>query len=102
MRQQATAHPDLALGGPSLTWLHAAFREMQALQALPAPATPALTALGTSERIISPRAVRRRMAAWPQGRLELFAKAEHEVMMELPAHRGRFLAETSAFFAAQS
>lgn len=102
MRQQATAHPDLALGGPSLTWLHAAFREMQALQALPAPATPAFTALGTSERIISPRAVRRRMAAWPQGRLELFAKAEHEVMMELPAHRGRFLAETSAFFAAQS
>lgn len=103
MRQHLIAHPDLALGGPSITWLDAAFREMQALAREPSPALPAYTTLGTRERIICPQQIRQRMAHWPQGQLALYPGAEHEVMMERPAHRDRFhravlalLAEPSA------
>lgn len=100
MQQHITQHPDLALGGPSITWLDAAFREMRALAREKAPALPAYTAIGTSERIISQRMVKQRMADWPQSHLDLYRRAEHEMMMELPLHRDRFHAATIALFAA--
>ena len=100
MQQHMTQHPDLALGGPSITWLDAAFREMRALAREKAPALPAYTAIGTSERIISQRMVKQRMADWPQSHLDLYRRAEHEMMMELPLHRDRFHAATIALFAA--
>lgn len=90
MRQHLIRHPDLALGGPSLTWLHAAFTEMRALDGLASPACPALAAVGSAERIICTRAIRRRMARWPGARQEVYPNAEHEVMMEVPRHRDRF------------
>lgn len=90
MRQHVTHHPDLALGGPSITWLDAAFREMQALARMASPACPAYVALGSSERIIAVPPVRQRMAAWPGGHLDLYRKAEHELLMERPLHRDRF------------
>ncbi|WP_151718655.1 alpha/beta fold hydrolase [Gemmobacter serpentinus] len=100
MRQHMLAHPDLALGGPSITWLDAAFREMRALAQAKSPALPAYTALGTSERIICPRMVKRRMADWPGGQLDLYPRSEHEVMMEVPIHRDRFHKAVLALFAA--
>ena len=99
MRQHLTHHPDLALGGPSLTWLHAAFTEMRALSRIASPRLPALTVLGSSERIICPRAIRRRMAGWPGGKLDLYRRSQHEVMMEVPQHRVRCHAEGLALFA---
>ncbi len=90
MRQHLTQHPDLALGGPSLTWLHAAFNEMHALARMPSPTLSALTVIGSSERIICPRAVRKRMAQWTGGQLDIYPRCEHEVMMEVPLHRERF------------
>jgi lysophospholipase len=41
-----------------------------------------------------------RMAGWPGGRLDIYPGAEHEVPMELPVHRGRFLDEAAKLFAA--
>ena len=39
------------------------------------------------------------MAGWPNGRLDLFAGAEHEIMMELPEVRDRFLTRVCEAFA---
>ena len=100
MRQQALAHPELTLGGPSLGWLKAALHECHALAQLPAPALPALVALGTQERIVDTGPIHARMALWPAGRLELYPGAEHEVLMERTAHRARFFDSACSLFAA--
>lgn len=98
MRTQALAQPDLTLGGPSLGWLNAALAECGALARLPAPDLPCFTALGTAEKIVDVAPVHLRMATWPKGRLELFAAAEHEVMMETPATRKAFFDQAAALF----
>lgn len=98
MRRQVAAQPDLALGGPSLGWLNAALRECGALAAMPAPPVPVLTALGTSEKVVDVAPIHLRMASWPQGRLDLYRGAEHEVPMETPEHRARFFDDCAALF----
>jgi lysophospholipase len=98
MRAQVVAVPDLALGGPSLTWLGAALRECAALAALPAPALPAICALGTAEKVIDVPPVHLRMAGWANGQLDLYPGAEHEIMMEGPAIRKRFFDRAAALF----
>ena len=40
-------------------------------------------------------------ARWPNGRIDVFADASHEVMMEVPAVRKRFFDSTCALFDAQ-
>lgn len=100
MQRQLAAHPDLAIGGPTLNWLREALRETRALMRMPAPATPCLTMLGAAERVVDIPAIRARMARWPGGRLELVAEAEHELMMEGPAIRARFYDAAAALFAA--
>ena len=98
MRRQALAHPEVSLGGPSLGWLNCALAECHTLSLLPSPDVPALCALGTAEKIVDVAPVHARMGRWPRGRLEMFAGAEHEVMMERPALRGRFFDEAAALF----
>ena len=100
MRRQAQAHPELGLGGPSLGWLKAALTECHALSLLPCPAIPTLTALGTLEKIVDTAPIHARMAAWQGGSLDLYAGAEHEVLMERLAARTRFFDSTTALFLA--
>lgn len=99
MKEQAAAHPELALGGPSLAWVHEAMRETLDLAARPSPPVPALTFLGAEESIVSPDAIRERMARWPGGSLVEVPGARHEVMMETPEIRSRIFDQTCAFFA---
>jgi lysophospholipase len=99
MRHQLERHPDLALGGPSLHWLHEALREMRALARLPAPQVPALTFLGSEEAVVDPARIIGRMGAWPEGRLVTLEGAQHEVLMETPAIRTRVLDAIAAHFA---
>lgn len=102
MRAQVANHPELALGGPSLAWLRAALRECRDLARLPAPTLPCMTSLGSAEKIVDPRPIRRRMAGWTGGRLDLCPGGAHEVMMEVPAMRDRFLTDALALFAANA
>ncbi len=100
MRQQALAHPELSLGGPSLGWLKAALDECGALAVLPSPGYPVVCALGSQERIVDVRPVHDRMSRWPGGRLDLYPGSEHEVLMERPATRQAFLNSAVALFEA--
>lgn len=100
MRRQLATHPDLALGGPSLGWVHAALQECGALSNLPAPDVACITALGTAEKVVATLPVHLRMAGWKNGRLDLYAGAEHEIMMETPSHRARFFDSAATLFAA--
>ena len=100
MRAQVTEHEGLALGGPSFVWLREALAECAELDALPSPALPCLTCLGTNERIVRIDRVHDRMARWPGGRLELIEGAEHEVLMETPGTRARIFDDLAAHFAA--
>lgn len=99
MVRQAKAHPDLALGGPSLGWVKAALTECHALTHLPSPDLAAVCALGTQEKIVDVGPVHARMARWSRGTLDLYPGAEHEVLMEGPAARARFFDSAAALFA---
>lgn len=98
MRQHALAQPDLTLGGPSLGWLKAALAECHDLMMSPSPPVPAYTALGTQEKIVDTGPIHARMALWPQAKFELYPNAEHELLMERPAIRGRFFDAAADLF----
>ena len=98
VKTQVERYPTLALGGPTLGWAHAALIETTRLARLPAPVIPALTFLGTNDRIVSPGAIRHRMARWPGGRLEIVADAEHEIVLERPEVRESFFTASIELF----
>ena len=98
MQHQVLTHPELRLGAPSLRWLVAALAETTALAALPAPALPAVCGLGTREMLVSPEAIRTRMADWPDGQLRILDGALHELLMERAPFRDQFLRDTLALF----
>ena len=102
MRRQVTAHPDLALGGPSLQWLHEALVEEVALRRRPSPSTPCLCGLGSAEGIVSGAVIRERMERWPGGRLLEIEGARHELTMEREELREAYLDAVLSHFAEHS
>jgi lysophospholipase len=99
MIEQITRHPALALGGPTMVWLHEALRECRDLARWPSPALPCLTVAGTDEDIVDLGRMTNRMARWPGGHLEWVAGGQHEVLMDTPATRTRILDMLAAFYA---
>lgn len=98
MRTQATTHADLALGGPTLRWFGKALREMRTLSKTASPLIPAITHLGTDEKIVDPRRIHDRMDRWPNGTKTIVQNAEHEVMMEVPDARKAFYDDAVELF----
>lgn len=99
MRNQVTAHPDLALGGPSLLWLSEALLDCRRMARRQSPRLPCLTVVGSDESIVDTAAIQRRMSQWPGGRLSVYDGARHEILMEAPRYRSRFHDEAAALFA---
>lgn len=83
MRDQLTAHPELSLGGPSYIWLREAMAETHHLAGRAAPNLPAVSWLGSNERIVAIPRIHERMEGWKGGRLEIVQGGEHEVLMEV-------------------
>ena len=98
MQTQVRTHPDLFLGGISLGWLRAAFREMSDLRKQPAPDLPSHTWLGLDEKIVSIEAIRTRLSSWDTGKLIEVAGARHEVIMESPQTRQAFYDQSATLF----
>ncbi len=82
MRHQLVTHPELVLGGPSYIWLREALLETRRLAGQTSPDLPAITYLGSNERIVDIPAIHRRMSTWQKGRVEIIPDGEHEVLME--------------------
>lgn len=98
LQAQLKAHPDLALGGPSLHWLNEALREMRQLSVKPSPDVPCKTFLGTQEAIVDPVRIHDRMSRWPGGDLVLLQDGRHEVLMEEKSIRDQVFNEATALF----
>ncbi len=98
MRVQMEAHPELALGGPSLIWFREALMECRQLASRPSPDLPCVCFVGAEEKIVDVQAARDRMAIWPRGELDIIEDAEHEVLMETPAVRTRIFDRLDRLF----
>lgn len=84
MRMHLEQEPGFALGGPTLGWMRAAFDEMAALSAAPAPKAPMVIFLGDREQIVGPKAIRTFDSRTPSCRLEVLERCKHETLMETP------------------
>lgn len=98
LQDQITAMPEMILGGASLNWLNEALRETRNLSQRPAPATPAVTFLGTDEEIVDPARIHERMATWNNGELVMLSGGRHEVIMEAPDMRNALFDRCVALF----
>lgn len=98
LKRHADEVPEFALGGPTVDWVGHAALETRRLRRGPQSDLPVLTFLGSDEEIVSVPAIRDMHASWQSGKLVEIAGARHEIMMEAPAFRGRFLEETLLFF----
>ena len=95
--RQVAAHPELALGAPSVDWTRAAFRETARLAPLPSPDRPMLGFLGAEEKVVSRDAITARFAAAPDGLLVPCPGARHEILMERDEIQGRVWARIAEF-----
>jgi lysophospholipase len=93
------AAPDHALGGPTWSWLRAAYAEMAALGRTPLT-TPSLIFAGADDRIVALGPMRER-AARGEARFVELPGARHEPLFETAATRARLWAEVDAFLAAE-
>ena len=91
LRRQLAAHPELALGGPSLRWLGEALAEIGWIRRQPLPKLPVAVGLGSAERIVDAEAILALARRWPGARIDIYEGARHEILMEGPAHRTAFL-----------
>lgn len=98
--EQVAAHPELALGGPSIQWTRAAFEEMARLYLAPLPNLPVLVFVGSAETVVSTAVVRNQTAKMANGTLIALPGARHEILMERPEIRATVWAEIEAFIAA--
>ena len=91
MVRQVKEQPGLRLGGPSLRWLAEAQRETRRLRAGPHSGLPVVIGMAALEKIVDNTVIEDMAADWPSAALTSFAGAEHELLMERPEVRDRFL-----------
>ena len=72
--------------------------ECCSLKSTPSPQVPTLTYLGSNERVVDDRPIRKRMPDWPNGQLHEVQGAEHEILMEVPATRDLGMGWIAAHF----
>jgi lysophospholipase len=94
------AHPQLAIGGPTYSWLRAAMASMKQLHRWPrkkGPSCPTLIVLAGNDRVVDNRATRNFVAQAPGFSLTVLNGSEHEILNETNDIRQRFWAAFDAF-----
>ncbi len=97
MVEQITAHPELALAGPSIHWTYAALEEMARLYVAPLPRVPVMTFLGSDETVVSASVIRGQMGRMERGELVVLPNAKHEIFMENDATQALVWRHVDAF-----
>lgn len=82
LTSQIDAHPELGIGGPSISWLRQALTECAKLLRMPAPPQECLCLLGSNEAIVSSKSIYQIIGKWTNGKLVLVDNAQHEIFME--------------------
>ena len=98
MIDQTRAMPGVALGGPSLRWLHEALVETRALASRPPPDLPCLTVAGTAEAIVDLERINARVETWPGARMLWIEGGRHEVLMDTARTRSRVMTALADFY----
>lgn len=94
------AHPALGLGGPTIGWIHAAFRLMREFAEPDYPraiATPTLVIASGADRVVDTRSVERFATRLRAGHLVVVDGARHEIMVERDVFRQLFFKAFDAF-----
>ena len=94
-RQWFEADPRLTLGGPTVGWIHQAFRSFDVLDApgsLEGIALPTLIASGTDDTVVDTASHLKALARIPGARHAVIDGARHELLMETDARRAQFWA----------
>jgi lysophospholipase len=95
-------NPDLAVGGVTWGWLHAAFRSIDRIGGstyLNGIKTPVLIISAGSDRIVSEAAQQRAADLLPRGRLIRIQDARHEILKERDPLRDQFWQAFDSFAA---
>ncbi|MEL6516087.1 MAG: alpha/beta hydrolase [Pseudomonadota bacterium] len=99
MVRQVKEQPGFRLGGPSLTWLAEALAETRRLRNAPHPPVPVQIGIAALEKIVDNRATEAMVENWGSATLTRYDGAEHELLMERPLVRDRFVAQITGQFA---
>lgn len=94
------AHPNLAIGGPTIAWVYAALTSAQAIQErrhIARISLPILMLSASEDRIVSSRAVERAAGLIRTAAHLSVPGARHEILMERDALRAQFWAAFDAF-----
>ncbi len=92
-RALLAAHPDLALGGPTWSWIDASFAGMALLahrDRLRAVGVPVILCAAQRDVVVDNAALRRAALLLPRGRLVEVPGARHEILMETDERRAFF------------
>jgi lysophospholipase len=94
------AAPDLAIGDPTIGWVHAAFRFMQRFKNIEFPRrilTPVLILAAGADRLVDTAATEEFASRLKVGKCITLAHARHEILMERDPFREQFWAAFDAF-----
>ncbi len=89
----AEVAPSLCLGGPTIGWLHAAFRQMKRFDEPNFPrriTTPVLIIAAGADRVTDTAAAERLASRLPAGRIIVIDGSQHEIMIESDVVRAQF------------
>ena len=90
--------PRLGIGRPTFGWLGSSLAAIEALATLPPPEVPVHVGLAADDTIVDNAAALRLVQGWPDVRIETYAAAKHELLIERPEVRDRFLADATELF----
>lgn len=94
------AEPQLAVGDPTIGWVHAAFRLMAKFADAEFPrrvGVPTLILSANDDRVVDPYATERFASRLKAGRMIPLAHARHEILLERDSVRAQFWAAFDAF-----
>ena len=104
-RKAVEQNPDLAVGGVTFGWLHAAYRSIDRLKhtgCLEAVNQPVLLVNAGADKIVSAEAQYAAAERLPNGRIITIPDARHEILKERDDLRNRFWLAFDRFMAEES